>query len=157
MRSRPLAERFWEKVDVGSPSECWEWTAAKDDCGYGSIGQTQTRKIIRSHRVSYELNRGAIPEGQEVRHTCHNPGCVNPNHLIVGTHQENMIDMAKANRAGSSKLSFKQVAAIREMRKRHSYGRSGITVWLGKWFGISQQQVSRICNGNNRRHTSANK
>ena len=156
MLSRPLAERFWEKVDVRVPSECWEWTAYKDKRGYGVIGQTQTRKILKAHRVSYELNKGAIPEGMEIRHTCHNPGCVNPKHLIVGTHQENMIDMALSNR-GAVKLSFKQVTAIRELRKRHNYSRSGITVWLANWFGVCQRHVSGICNGNQRRHTSANK
>lgn len=154
MISRPLAERFWEKVDVGSPIECWEWTAAKDNEGYGRIGQSRTRKVLKAHRVSYELNKGAIPEGMEIRHTCNNPGCVNPHHLIVGTHHDNMIDMALANR-GAVKLSFKQVAAIREMRKRHKYSRSGITVWLANWFGVSQQHVSNICNGIYRRHANA--
>ena len=148
-RSRPLAERFWEKVDVRGPSECWEWTAYKDR--YGTIGETGTGKKLKAHRVSYELNKGAIPEGQEVRHTCHNPGCVNPNHLVVGTHGDNMIDMALANR-GVGKLSFKQVAAIRELHKRHSFKRIGITIWLANWFGISQQSVSAICTGVNRRY-----
>ena len=154
MLSKPLADRFWEKVDVRSPSQCWEWTASRRPDGYGQISETQTRKILAAHRVSYELNRGAIPEDHEVRHTCNNPGCVNPTHLVLGTHTDNMVDMAKANRSGLSKLSFKQVAAIREMRERHNYSRSGITVWLANWFGISQGHVSAICNGTYRRHTN---
>lgn len=151
MISRPLADRFWEKVDVRSPSECWEWKGGKVQFGYGIIGETKTRKILRAHRVSYEINKGVIPKGQMVRHTCNNSICVNPNHLVLGTQADNMIDLAKSNR-GMTKLSLKEVDAIREMRRRHSYSRSGITVWLANWFGISQSHVSGICTGAQRRY-----
>ena len=154
MTSRPLADRFWEKVDVRSPSECWEWTASRNPRGDGQI--SYGNKILRAHRVSYELNKGVIPEGMQVLHACHNRGCVNPKHIRLGTNADNMIDMAKANRSGVSKLSLKEVAAIREVRKRHSYCNSGITVWLAEWFGLSQPQVSAICTGRKRRHTNAN-
>ncbi len=162
--SRPLADRFWEKVDVRMPSECWEWTARRKSCGYGEISVERKAKL--AHRISYELNKGAVPEGMHVLHSCHNTGCVNPSHLRVGTHQDNMVDMKDACRQAigvrnaSCKLTEAEALLIAATLKRIPPTRKqkelgfGIVSFLSRWFGVGHQQISRIGRGKTWRHTN---
>ena len=111
-----LAQRFWSKVDPAPSECCWEWTACKTTDGYGCF-QLNYRNL-RAHRLAYTLSKGEIPEGLVVRHTCDNPVCCNPGHLILGTHTDNMADMlerkrqAKGEGNSSCKLTPKQVMEI---------------------------------------------
>lgn len=91
-KRRPLAERLLERV-VKTPSGCWEYTGTLNHKGYGEICEGGAHgRTKRAHRVSYELFVGPIPTGKLIRHSCHNPPCVNPDHLKPGTHLENMKD-----------------------------------------------------------------
>lgn len=92
-------ERFWRRVLI-TPG-CWLWTGTTHDHGYGRL--TIEGKRVYAHVFSFELHHGPLPEGHEVRHRCHRPECVNPWHLISGTHAQNMVDLAE-----------RQLALVRE-------------------------------------------
>lgn len=95
---------------VVSARGCWEWQGAHTR-GYGTV--MRDRKLIRVHRLSYELWCGAIPDGMVMRHKCDNPCCVNPNHLIPGTQAENLQDIRDRGRFARTKLTAAQVSEIR--------------------------------------------
>ncbi len=93
--------RFWAKVDRRGPDECWLWTASTLAGRYGqfTIGSRLTRiQHVYAHRISYAMANGGIPEGGHVLHCCDVPLCVNPGHLFLGTHTDNMQDASAKGR-----------------------------------------------------------
>lgn len=94
-----VEERFWSKVSKCECDKCWEWTASLNSKGYGRMNM-QGRTGL-SHRLSWLIHFSEIPDGLDVLHHCDNPKCVNPNHLFLGTHSDNMRDMVKKGRNGA--------------------------------------------------------
>lgn len=89
--SATTEERFWHKVDIKGPNECWVWNGAVDGSGYGSFGHKKPfQRGYLAHRYAYEKLRAPIPEGLQIDHLCRNRGCVNPAHLEIVTQRENM-------------------------------------------------------------------
>ena len=98
---RHAMDRFMEKLSITEDSECWLWTAGKSACGYGRFGLGGHFGIMHpAHRISWQMFRGEIPEGMEVAHKCDVRLCVNPAHLWLATHAENMADMVRKGRHG---------------------------------------------------------
>jgi hypothetical protein len=94
-RKRPASEHFWAKVNRGSSSECWEWTATTSRAGYGIFAYRGERgdpiRTILAHRFAYEFAVGSLPpRGYDLHHRCKNKACVNPHHLEPLTRREHV-------------------------------------------------------------------
>lgn len=98
-RQKNINTRFWDKVIISTPKECWKWSGVTDGAGYGMIHlDSNNKKCIKVHRLSYELHNGILKKGMVIMHTCDNPVCVNPNHLKQGTQKDNMRDCSRKGR-----------------------------------------------------------
>ena len=142
-----MKTRFWAKVQVAGPDECWVWTAAKAN-GYGMfrVG-SKGSKTTTAHRVSYELANGPTSSDLVICHRCDNRACVNPAHLFAGTQAENIEDMvgkARQSRGERHRPSKLTEVAVREMRRKHAAGDSMKA--LGREFGVDAAWVSQIVN-----------
>ena len=94
---QPIGDRLERSVEIDPVTECWEWQLSKNKLGYGLM--RYENKMRTPHRVSYEYyNNTTIPPGMCVCHTCDNPSCINPNHLWLGTRQDNTKDMESKDR-----------------------------------------------------------
>jgi hypothetical protein len=160
-RSRPLTERFWEKVDRDGPTPphrpelgpCWIWTAHRHPTGYGGIGGGGRRVgTKRANRVAWELTFGPVPESLFVLHKCDNPTCVRPDHLFVGTPGDNRRDcvakgrsndQARGRKGEANRNAKLTTAAVREIRARYAQG--GIKQQeLAEQYGVTQSIVSKV-------------
>src|SRR5262249_30795090 len=96
----PVAKRFNKFVDPPDKNGCMLWNGAITGSGYGLIitRSDNTRVSSLAHRVSWELAKGSIPDGLWVLHRCDIRHCVNPDHLFLGTHKDNMQDAVSKNR-----------------------------------------------------------
>jgi hypothetical protein len=117
-----IETRFWSKVK--QTPHCWVWLGAKTSTGYGVIGRGRRGEgNARASHVSWFIHNGPIPTGQWLLHKCDNPTCVNPEHLFLGNHTDNMRDCVAKGRARrnpkygedhhSTKLSDAQVVQIK--------------------------------------------
>lgn len=146
---QPIEDRFWSRVNKGEPNECWEWTGPPNEDGYGIIFLSGARRRkVGAHRMSYQLHYGEVAPGLVVRHTCDNPPCVNPQHLLLGTDLDNRRDAVDRNRVchGSihpkAKLTEADVVEIRRLRA------AGMTyVAIGERYGISNVAAGRAAKG----------
>lgn len=131
---------------MNDASECWTWTGYRDKDGYGKLRDGKTNK--GAHRISYEMHVGEVHDGHFVLHNCNNPACVNPAHLRLGDHLENMADRIMAGHypanEGAPNVKFSN-AIVDSVRKA-----SGTRKMIGAKYGMSASQVGNIKRGDQR-------
>ena len=149
-----MEERFWNKVDIRGPDDCWEWTGGRSQTRrketYGLFRIYKDKGMRSTHRVAWELVYGPIPKGLCVLHSCDNPLCCNSEHLFLGTQQDNVDDMFRKGRDyhrgvpgeqhPRAKLTNEKVLKIREL---YQIG-FGSQRQLGRLFGVSQATIMNI-------------
>lgn len=139
--------RFWSKVDKRGPDECWLWTGGVRPNGYGRFADRRSH-YVSAHRSSYIIHFGELPEARHVCHRCDVRACVNPAHLFLGTHADNMCDRNAKGRHGhgtrhwKAKLRDDDVVAIYQRRKAGERR----TV-IAAEFGVRPWTVDAICAG----------
>jgi len=125
--NQDIKERFWANVDIAD--NCWNWTASRNQYGYGRMCITTSykkKKWLQAHRISYAIFYGPIPEGKIICHHCDNPACVRPDHLYCGTWANNTHDaVVRGNmnvgvKNGNSR--FTEVDII-DIRNKYSTGK----------------------------------
>ncbi len=145
--------RFSENWMPEPFSGCWLWFGYTKPTGYGTI--SVNRKMLRSHRFSWMLHRGEIPNGLHVLHTCDTPSCVNPDHLFLGTHTENIKDRDRKRRNTrgvthpKAKLSEDDVRELRKMRQQGMSYRK-----LADFFHLNRKTAYYAANGKTWRDVS---
>lgn len=173
-----IKDRFWTTVNRNGPLQqhvpelgpCWEWTGRCDRGGYGHT--TMNGKFATTHRVSWQLAFGKIPDKLCVLHKCDNRKCVNPSHLFLGTYKDNHADMnakgrkqwpsgdnhparinpsrmARGSKNGWAKLTEDQVREIRRLCQA-----GAVPKRLGSQFGVAETAIYSILNGRTWRHVT---
>ena len=136
-------ERFFSKVH--KTSQCWEWQAYKDRNGYGVFGLD--RKVRKAHRVSYEFANGPVPAGMPIDHICHNPGCVNPEHLRKVTTKQNAEHRRGAQ--SNSKSGVRGVSWDKTNRKWQAQVKhEGRVMKVGRYCDLAEAEAAVIAKRN---------
>lgn len=159
---RPLAERFWEKVQKKPGRDaCWLFTGSHNSDGYGSL--RIGTKTIGAHIIAYELQRGRVPRGKQVHHTCDVRDCVRGKHLWTGTQRQNIADRVAKGRNGAArgqkngrythpesvprgedharaKLTTADIRKIRKLLDLHAASMQE----LGRTFGVTKWNIASI-------------
>lgn len=127
--------------------DCWIWSSSCYDTGYGKV-QYQG-KTWQAHRLFYFLFNGPLSEGKIVRHTCDVRNCVNPAHLILGTHQDNSNDCVERGRQSTGEGHGRALVTLEEVRQIRDLLACGLfsQARIGKFYGVKRSLISDIHNG----------
>lgn len=147
-RAKGLLDRFWSKVDILGPDDCWEWKAFRDRDGYGKFNVYGTMEV--ASRVAFEIHNKERLGDRFACHKCDNPSCCNPAHIYAGDPQTNMDDASERDRFNrpppeahpSTKLDWDKVA---EIKRRIQAGESNYRIRFS--YGVSAATIKKIRDG----------
>jgi hypothetical protein len=147
-------KRFWDKVEKREPDQCWKWKGAVASHGYGSMAIS-----LMAHRVAWGIAHGSVPtKNIHVLHKCDDPLCVNPSHLFLGSHQDNMLDKEAKGRGnhpfgsnhGRAKLTEN---LVKEIWKDRQNGKS--QRFLARKYGVARSGIRQILRGISWKHVKS--
>lgn len=160
MACASLAEKLAAYSDrSGGTESCWPWLAATQRHGYGKVSDPERKRDVAAHRASWELVNGPIPDGMEICHSCDNPPCINPAHLFLCSHSENMADMRSKGRSGRTSLPGSQnpIAKLNECEVADilsalAAGERGSSI--ARRYRVSHTSICDIASGRSWKHVS---
>lgn len=152
-RHTECGRRCYLEARIEKTGDCWIWKGFVRPDGYGSasVGDGTTA----AYRAVYQEFVGAIPDNLEIRHSCHVRTCVNPAHLSVGTHQQNMDDQGIAGRRTSHIGLDNTNVKLSEDDVRTIYSSSASLNTLAREFGVCKNQIRNIIKGKQWTHITA--
>jgi transposase len=119
-KKTPLSTRFWDRVV--KTETCWLFGGKTYGNKYGQLAiDGRLSGSIRAHKYSYQIHKGDVPRGKLIRHTCDVRNCVNPEHLILGDHEDNTQDRVDR---GRSRTGARKVAVRIKARSENANGRA---------------------------------
>ncbi len=162
------AERFWDRCDrSGGAESCWPFSGACMPSGYGVSKWPVfgSRRVDKAHRIAFLISNGWLPLGRTkgslvIRHTCDNPVCCNPNHLLTGTHKQNQQDAIERGRAVEPPVGLRDLhprakltmTAARMARKLHRDGTG--CAELARRFRVGETTMGHLLAGRTWREPS---
>lgn len=150
-----LEDRLWRHTQKTGPNDCWICSANGMRSRYAQLQSAgKGSPKVLAHRLSYELAHGPIPEGMMVLHKCDTPRCVNPAHLRLGTHEENMRDMVRKARSATNKFigEASGKAVLTEDKVRYIRSSPLRNVDLARELGVSVNCVRGVRIGRTWKH-----
>lgn len=141
----PVEDRIMKFINVKDENECWEFTGFKNKDWYGIIG-TSNGKCESAHRIIYKIHNKEILENMVVMHTCDNPSCCNPKHLVLGTQNDNIQDMISKGRFVPRNMSFKLTEEQMNGIRNKYTGKRGEKVKLAKEYNVVITTITNILN-----------
>jgi len=137
---------FWSKVIIKDLLDCWKWIGSTTGkTGYGQMKWDGRLQV--ASRIAWQITHGVIPKGLFVLHKCDNPKCVNPNHLFLGTKQDNMDDMKYKGRSPNNAGEFNPSAKLKKLQVdeiRDRYAKGERQSELGKKYGVTRQTIWQV-------------
>lgn len=149
--------RFWSKVDIRGPNECWPWKAGcfcrrNGKKSYGAFHRSNPKRLVKAHRFALEITKGKLKPHQRACHKCDNEPCCNPRHLWKGTVLSNVKDRNKKGRTARGEQSGMAKLTDREIRKIRLDGRQHRSI--AKDYNVCKSTISYIKNGRLWSHVS---
>lgn len=127
-------------------SGCWLWLGGiAGNNGYASIARKSGTRMV--HKIMYEIHKGIVPPGKEVRHTCDVPICVNPDHLLLGTHADNMRDASLRKRFPDRSGARNNLARLTEQQVREIRSSAVGSNTLARLYSVDRTLIWQIRTG----------